>query len=356
MTRRSSFPLVRLTGGLVVVAGTLASLAAQTPAATSNPFAFFQPVVTVNDRDLRALDAGEAVVRIPPASAGEAVVFTAITVNVTPPRFAAWMDNIVELKKNPSVLAVERFSPEPCLNDLRALTLDDADLTDIRRCRPGKCGLKLSAAEIAQLQRAAASAPVQDWKPAVQMEFRRVMLQRVQRYVTAGHTDAAYDDRATPVLLSQKFSGILQRSTNLTRSLPRLADYLQHFPRASFPEVESFFYWSKERFAGKSQISITHMSLLRPSDPAQPLVVAAGKQVFATHFVDGALSITTLLKGPADGRNYLAYLSRSEVDLLSGFFGGIARKAMSYRINSEAPDILRRLRSRLEAVPPMAAR
>jgi len=62
------------------------------------------------------------------------------------------------------------------------------------------------------------------------------------------------------------------------------------------------------------------------------------------------------LKGPADGRNYLAYLSRSEVDLLSGFFGGVARKAMSYRINSEAPDILRRLRSRLEAVPPMAAR
>jgi hypothetical protein len=320
-------------------------------------FSFFHPVVTLDPKELQALDAGEAVVRIPPARAGEAVVFTAIAVNVPPTQFANWMRNIVELKKNPSVLAVERFSPEPCLDDLRALTLDDSDLNDIRRCRPGKCGLKLSAAEIQQLQRAIASSP-QDWKPNVQLEFRRIVLQRAQTYAAAGYTaEAAYDDRGERVSLAQTFSGILQRSTNLTRAVPRLVEYLDRFPRAAVPEVESFLYWSKERFAGKSQISVTHLSLLRPSDPSQPLMIAAGKQVFATHFVDGALSITALLKGPSGGRNYLAYLSRADVDLLSGFFSGLARKAMSYRITSEAPDILRRLRNRLEAVPPaMAAR
>ena len=358
MARKVSLHLVRartLTVGLGVVVGAIASLAAQTPVGTSGPFAFFNPIVNLSDRDLRALDAGEAVVRIPPAVSGEAVVFTAIAVKVPPSQFAAWMRHIVELKKNPSVLAVERFSPEPCLTDLRALTLDESDLNEIRRCRAGKCGMKLSAGEIAQLQRAIAAAP-QDWKASAQMAFRHVVLQRVQSYVTSGYTaEAAYDDRATRVSLGPTFSGILQRSTNLTRALPRLAEYLERFPRAALPDVESFIYWSKEKFAGKSQISVTHMSLLRPSDPSQPLAIAAGKQVFATHFVDGALSITALLRGPSDGRNYLAYLSRSNVDLLSGFFGGLARKAMSYRINLEAPGILRGLRTRLEAAPPEMA-
>ena len=345
MPARSLFYFVLATAAAV-------SLSAESASLPANSFAFFQPVVNLSANDLRALDAGDVVVRTLPGVSGETVVFSAIAVNVSSDRFAAWMRNIVELKKNPGVLGVQRFSEEPCLDDLRGLALDDGDLNDIRRCRPGKCGLKLSAAEIGRLQRAAAAAP-KDWKSSVQAEFRNVVLQRAQSYAAEGHTaEDAYDDRAERVSLGPTFSGILQRSTNLTRALPRFADYLERFPRAPLPDVESFLYWSKEKIAGKSQISVTHLSLLTPTDPSQPLAIATGKQVFATHFVDGALSITTLLKGPVDGRNYLAYLSRANVDLLSGFFGGLARRAFSYRVRSDAPEILRQLRARLERTPP----
>ena len=336
----------------ILGAAATVSLSAQSARPPANSFAFFQPAVNLSAGDLRALDAGAAVVRMLPAVSGEAVVFSAIEVDVSSEQFAAWMRNIVELKKNPGVLGSGRFSDDPCLEDLQALTIDDGDLNDIRACRPGKCGLKLSSPEISRLQRVISEAP-KDWKARVQMELRRVMLQRVQTYLSVGHTpDALYADKDKPVSLARTFSGILNRSTYLTRGYPGLAHYLEHYPAATLPGVESYLYWSKERIAGKSQISVTHLSLVRPGDPSLPLAIVAGKQVFATHFVNGALSLTTLLKGRADGRNYLAYVSRSEVDLLSGFFGGLARRVLSSRVSSEAPEILRSLRTRLEAAPP----
>jgi hypothetical protein len=149
------------------------------------------------------------------------------------------------------------------------------------------------------------------------------------------------------------FSSIVQRSVGLTERLPAFAKYLDRYPQVSMPEVESFIYWSKERLGGKPVISVTHVSILRAGgDAALPDALVAGKQIFASHYMNGALALTAIVGGSPGSHHYLAYLNRSEIDVLGGFFGGLVRWLVERRLKTEASDVLQGLRRRLESGMP----
>ena len=138
-----------------------------TTAASADPFAFFRPSVTITADDRRQLDRGEPIARVLPATDLEVAVLAVVPVNIDGDRLVAWIRRIEELKKSAYVLAIRRFSDPPRIDDLADLTLDDEELSEILVCRPGRCGLKLSAAEMSTLQRAAADAG-NAWKAALQ--------------------------------------------------------------------------------------------------------------------------------------------------------------------------------------------
>jgi hypothetical protein len=54
----------------------------------------------------------------------------------------------------------------------------------------------------------------------------------------------------------------------------------------------------------------------------------------------------------ARGDAYLAYINRSQVDMLRGFFGGFVRVVFEDRVERQAPLIVRGLRARLESGHP----
>ena len=307
-------------------------------AQAADPFTFFRPSVVMSLDDRRRLDEGESVARVLPGQDREVAIFAAVPVDADGDRLIPWARNIAALKKSSFVLAIGRFSDPPRLEDLGGLALEDDDLDDLRACRPTDCGLKLTAAEIAQLQ--AAIAGRIDWKSVLQDGFRRVVLQRVEAYLAHGLSSPAV------------FSSIVRRSMCLTEQLPAFANYLDRYPQVSMPQVESFIYWSKERFGGKPVISVTHVSMLRGAGAAQPDALVAGKQIFATHYMNGALALTAIVGGGPGSRRYLAYLNRSEVDVLGGFLGGLARWLVERRLKSEASDVLQGLRRRIESGPP----
>ena len=132
-----------------------------------DPFAFFRPAVNLSQIDRENLERGEPVVSLLRAGGHEVGAFTAISVGpgVTIERAAAWMRRVELLRENRYVLASQRLSSPPQLADFDRLVLDDEDLDDIRRCSPGRCGLKLSGAEIRELN-AVVSAARADWKAA----------------------------------------------------------------------------------------------------------------------------------------------------------------------------------------------
>jgi hypothetical protein len=283
-------------------------------------------------------------------------VFSAIRIGASADTFVGWIRRIEELKKSEYVRGIQRFSDPPRLDDLASLTLDDEDLESLRRCRPGDCGLKLSAEEIDALRDRSTRAGA-EWRSALQSGFREALLDRARRYLQAGlQGGLPYNDQETPVALEPQFAAILSRSPYLTARTPQLAAHLRAFPASGDPAFEQFLYWSMEVLGGRPVASITHVTIARFSTSNLPPVIVAARQVYASHYMTGSLALT-VLDGPDERSRYLLYLNRSRLDVLDGFFGGLVRRIVQRRLRGEAAEVIEGLRRRLESpVPPPRAR
>jgi hypothetical protein len=190
--------------------------------AERDPFAFFQPTVVLTPLDRERLDRGTPLVRLLEASGHELGAFTAILVEpeVTVDRAAAWMRRIELLRENHYVLSTQRFSTPPRLADLDGLTLDEEDLEDIRRCAPGRCGVKLSASEMREFKGAITTAG-NDWRVEVQRTFHQMVLRRVQAYTAGGHAGLEdHWDHKRPTSSATAFAGLLQHTAFLASRRP----------------------------------------------------------------------------------------------------------------------------------------
>ena len=337
----------------MVRCATLLGLLLSLAIADGDPFEFFRPSLTLSEVDRLHLDQGDPIARIVPGDASEVAVFAAVPIEIDGDRLVAWMRRIEELKKSSYVLAVGRFSDPPRIEDLAGLSLDDGDVSAIRSCRPGHCGLKLTADEMAELQRVAAGAG-RDWKPGVQQAFRTMVLQRVNAYLADGNAALApYADHAGgDVWPAATFGSLLDHSVFLSRHLPEVVEHLRRYPQTPMPDVESFTYWSKERLARKPIISATHVSIVRSTDERLPDALVIEEDIFSTHYVNASLGVTTIIRGDAGSHNYLAYFNRSEVDAPGGMFGGLVRSVVERHLRTDAVDVLRKLRMRLEGGNP----
>lgn len=338
-----------------VVLAIAAGVAAGAQAPAVNPFAFVAPWVQVSADERRRLDRGEVIARALPATGGQIAVFVATRVEAAPESLVAWARAIDVFKRSPLVQAIGRFSEPPVLSDLDALTLDDVDVDDALRCRAGDCGLKLTAPEIAVLHAATANAGA-GRRDAVRRAFRQIVLDRVHVYRAQGMAALPeLADRGVPRRIAEALSALLDRSPYLTR-VPALADWVRRFPGGEHPEA-TVFYWSKEAYgSGKPVISVTHVGVVRP-DPAadRPAVIVTGTQLLATHYTNASLGLTMMVPGLSGGPTYLVYLNRSELDIFSGMFGGVARATMERRLARQAPVLVRDMRTRLEGGPPPAS-
>jgi hypothetical protein len=302
--------------------------------------------------DYVKLNAGESIVELLPAADTEVAV-RAVTQTAAPPsRLIEWTRHIEELHKGRYVSAIGRFSQPPRIADLDRLSLDDDDLTDLRRCRPGKCGVKLSDAEIARVREAIAAAGV-DWQRAIQDTFRGIVLARAEAYLTEGHAPAvSYHDAKRPVLLDAEFAAIASEVALAHPRLFPLTNYLSLYPTGEMSDVESFLYWSKDALGAKPIVSITHVVMLESRGQARHEALVARKQVYASHYILASLSFTAI-SAPRDGTHqYLIYWNRSRSDVFTGIFGGFIRRMIARRLRSEAPEALQALRRRIESAPP----
>ena len=320
------------------------------------PFEFFAPWVVVSQADRRRLDRNEVIVRTLSGDDGQLAVFAVTRLNAPPDALVTWTRAMAELKRSRFVLAVRSFSDPPELSDLDDLTLDERDLEAIRQCAPGDCALKLTAAEIESLRRVATATGV-EWRAAVQREFRRLLVARVNLYRAGGLAGLPPSaSSSAPTRLQDTFAAIMTRSSYLTR-VPNVAAWLRGYPNADGAHVESFFYWSKEHYgAGKPVISVTHVGIMRPQAAGTLSVIVTGKQIFASHYANGALGLTVVLRDAENDTQYLAYLNRSQIDLLKGFIAPLRRTVLEGRLTRDVPEIVRALRARLESgSPPVAA-
>jgi hypothetical protein len=319
--------------------------------ADGDPFAFFQPTVTLTPADRETLAGGAPVVHFLPASGPEVGAFTAIAVGpeVSVRRAAAWMRQAELLRENRYVIASQRLSVPPRLSDFDRIVLDDGDLEAIRRCLPGRCGVKLAAADIEALTRVAVGGG--DWKRRLQRAFREMLLQRALTFAGGGLPALdAIVDKKQPSIPAEALMPLVNRSAFLGQRLPAIAGRLARCaPQSS---SASFMYWSQERLGGRPVVTLTHATVITSDEPGRPPLLMLAAQVYASHYIDASLTITALVRDEAASQNYFVYLHRSNVDLLRGLWGGIARAVIESKVRKDGPAILRFVGRRLASGEP----
>jgi len=281
----------------------------------ADPFAFLEPSVKISASERARLDQDDVIVRMLPADDGHVAVFAATRLNAPPESLLQWTRAIESFRQGLQVVAVGRFSEPVADSDLDRLVLDEDELNALRKCKAGKCDLKLAAIEIAEVQHAVRAAG-KSWREAAQRAFRRALIARVRLYQERGLLALPpYADRGRRVSVGEAFSAIVARSPYLTSRLPNVVNSMLAPPR-TLGDGESFYYWSHDRYgAGRPVINVTYVRLLQRTDPGMPQTLTLSTQLFANHYTEGAVGLTAVTC-EATGMCYLVYLNRTQVDFL----------------------------------------
>lgn len=313
---------------------------AQPPAsgADSHQFsALLRQRANANDRDLKLYSQPRGVFSkiLPNTRKGEVAVAGAVRIPVTIDFFLDRFRDIETFKKGPAVLSIGKFGDPPQEQNLTMLTIEKKELDALEGCRPGKCGMKLSADMMKRLRSGAASF---GQGSRLESEFRAVLWEYVSAYMTNG-TPAmiTYSDSDPPVQTFTEFLELLKQFSWLERDARRLVEALRGSFRTARPELDGFFYWSKERFGLKPVASITEVVILRTTIEGKPWAFIASKQIYADHYFEASLGLTVLAGESADPANAMvsmAYFNRSMTDGLRGWFASIERSIVERRVRS----------------------
>ena len=296
--------------------------------------------------ELADLQAGKVVKHgLDSTAAGEVGVVGAVRINAPKAKFLARVRDIARFKSGPDVLQIGRFSRQPTLDDLAALTVEAADF-DGRKCRVGNCGVRLPAAVIQRVER-----EIDPGAPDVQQraaaQFKQVLLDDVIAYVNGspGRFEQ-YDDGARPIRPLDEFEGVLRSSPALAALVPGLPDHLKNFPASRLPDADDFLYWSKERVSMSTFITVTHVTIVCSSTAT---CVMTTKDVYSSRFIDASLAIsiaTDSLETPS--AFYLVYANRSRANALKGGFSSLRRAIVERRARGSLEEHLRTLKAQME--------
>jgi hypothetical protein len=304
--------------------------------------------------DYEVLQRGGVVAKtLPTDEKREVVAFTVTRIDVSPEFYEREFQDIVNFKKSDAVSEIGLFSTPPRIEDLAGLTFPQQDLDDLKKCKPGKCKVRLSDAAMARFQGGIDwSAPDADER-AYQLA-KEMMVEYITAYLTGGNQALAeYHDKKKAIPLRKDFEDILDQSAPVAAVAPEFIQYLRDFPKAELPGAKNFVYWSKEKFGLKDVISITHVTIYQRKVEGRLQAFIASKQAYASHYFDSSLGITAIVEDEdAEGAptNYLLYLNRSRTLDLAGSFSGLRRRIVEGRTKDGMEKNMGLMKARLEAM------
>jgi hypothetical protein len=308
--------------------------------------------------DLRALDAGHAVVRsLATPVRPELAHFGVVHVNAPAARFIDRFGDIERFERGPGVPQIGRFGTPPRLEDLASLTLPAKDVAALKTCRPGDCDVKLSTAAMIrfrnQVNWSSPYAAQQAHEVARAMILELVLAYQANGNAALGH----YDDRSEPLSVAEQFRALLDSGSQLPVPVPELMAYLEEYPRNRPPGTEDSFYWSVVDFGLKPTLRVNHV-VIYPMDagPSGVSHVIAIKQLYASHYFHTTLELRFLVgdERQADRRGfYLLSITRSRSDGTTGLKGSLLRPVISRRSRNAVRSYLEHLKRQVErAAPP----
>lgn len=273
--------------------------------------------------DLAAIAAGRVVARgLPRADRDEAGAIGVVRINLAPETFLARFRDIVRFERGGGVDAVGRFSVPAVAGDLDGYVVPPADAIDLAGCALDDCDINLSASQIARLRGVDARGP--GGRARLTQVARQALAEYVAGYQKRGNEAlVVYRDRQPAFALKEASARLLKQSTELHRTAPAIASYLDRYPAAPLPPgAEEFFYWSVMSFGMKPITRANHVVVMPVALDGLAGFVAASRTIYASHYFRDGLEVKYVVPVPLEPRAfYLLSVNRSHSESLTGVKG-----------------------------------
>ena len=315
-------------------------------------FAFLSRSLGFTSAELATVDAGAILVDLPKTAETREVAAVAIArVDVPLEFFLEKFRDIANFKKSKNVLQIGKFGNPPILADLDGLSVDPADIESLKRCRVKSCDFKMSAKYIEKF-RTEVDWTSPSYRDRATQLVHQMLLVQLQDYLKGGNAALVkYEDKASALGLADEMRSLLKPTPYMYGYSPRFQKHLEEFPltpAGDAADFEDFVYWSKEEFGMKPVISLTHVTIHRRG-PGGSNVIIASKGIYASHYFESSLGLTSLVGNAGSPTRYVVYVNRSRTDALRGMFGGMKRTLIGGRLRDGAKKNMEMMRARLEA-------
>lgn len=297
-----------------------------------------------------ALRRGDAVTTTLPGGVDrELVMAGAIRIQAPMEATVDIVRDIERFESGARFLARKRLSEPPRLEDFSRFHLTSGDVAALRRCRPGRCDIKLD-------QDAFSDVVAIDWAGADAAEratalVRRRALAYVEAYRQRGQ-DAAfvYRDREPPVVAAHEFADMVTRSAALGTLARDLMDVLLRYPGGRPPDADEIFYWSVSDLGLKPVFRVQHVVIRQLVASAPMRYVMATRLLYADHYFNTGLEVRALIDdpAPAGGGHILVTLSLARLDGITGLLGRVARFKVRVASRDALATAMRATRDRAE--------
>ena len=309
--------------GLVVIAAALMVQSGSAQLRSIDPERVLTERFGFTAEELAQARGGKSVAKLLPSQdSGEVGVLAAVRLNGTPDRLVLWLKDIAAFRKAAELGVSRRLSDPPAIGDFGDLSLDAGELTALRSCRAGDCDLRLGDTAIQRFQTEV------DWSAAdagrrANLLTRQLMLARAEAYLKGGDQAlGAYHNEKEPRAAADEFRRLLTQSTTLYEVAPPLVAYLERFPAATLPQSEQLLYWAKGGAGPEASITLHQLVTYHPPGGA---IFIVDKQLYASRYVDAALTVVSLAPAPNGAGFYALVGGRARSTSLRGMAARVLR-------------------------------
>lgn len=246
------------------------------------------------------------------------------------------------------------FSHPPTAADVREAAFDNSEYKGLRKCRRADCDFKLTAAAMQSFMTGVEwSTP--NAKSQADDRLRTDLVQLLTDYELRGNEAMlTYDDARAPARTADVFTALLAQSSQLSGYAPALFRYLETYPADPPSAVRDVLYWADERLPHmRPTLTVNHVVAYAP--PTGPAFVVR-KQIYATHYFEGALQVMVVVDGgalaappSAAPMTYLLTVRRFRFDALPGGILNVRGRVRSQLLDATRQDLIR-TRAELESL------
>jgi len=345
--RRASLDFARGLGpiaALCLIAAPLATGRTPTQTPADQAHTLLRAIGAFTSTELAQLDRGEPIAKVLDTDRREVAVVGGVRIAGPQRRLFERYRSPSSVKSSDVVLETGRFSTLPVADDLRDWHIEDFDLDQLRACKPGDCGIRLSARDIDRFANDVNwNAP--NWKQQAGDLWRSLLAANAAAYMANG-TLGDYRNKTTTLDVADEFRILFGTFAEFQKLSPEFFDHLKQFPAARLDGTEDLLYWSKDDI-NRPVTRITHLSLYpAPPDAHRPGLIAT-KQIYAAHYFDAGIGFIAAFDDGSSGF-YMVSMNRVRTRSLTGFSRTLARSIVQRRSRDSMQGILQSTKTSIE--------